>query len=127
MYPGLAEVGIIGKSVKGRDLAYIKISNGVHNRSLSEPMFKFVANMHGDETLGRQLLIYLAEYLLRNHGKDARITRLVDNTEIFLMPTLNPDGFERSLEGCGFFMRFFQTARGGTHTYHTAGLFNRHD
>lgn len=58
-------------------------------------MFKYVANMHGDETLGRQLLIYTAQYLLQNYGRDPRITRLVDTTEIFLMPSMNPDGFER--------------------------------
>ncbi len=56
--------------------------------------------MHGDETLGRQLLLYLAEYLLQGYGRDARVTRIVDETEIFLMPTLNPDGFSRSKEGC---------------------------
>jgi hypothetical protein len=32
----------------------IQISSGVSNRTLSEPMFKFVGNMHGDEALGRQ-------------------------------------------------------------------------
>lgn len=26
-------------------------------------MVQFVGNVHGDETLGRQLIIYLAEYL----------------------------------------------------------------
>ena len=56
--------------------------------------------MHGDETVGRQLLIYLAEYLLEQYGKNSRITQLVDNTEIYLMPTMNPDGFAHAKEGC---------------------------
>ena len=64
-------------------------------------MFKYVGNMHGDETVGRQMLIYLAHYLLQNYGRKPRITRLVDNTEIFLVPTMNPDGFSKSAEGCG--------------------------
>ena len=56
--------------------------------------------MHGDETVGRQLLIYLAEYLLQQYGRNSRVTRLVDNTEIYLMPTMNPDGFAIAKEGC---------------------------
>ena len=64
-------------------------------RDLLEPKFKYVANMHGDETLGRQLLLYLAEYLLQGYGRDPRATRILDTTEVFLMPTMNPDGFAR--------------------------------
>ncbi len=104
-HPHLAKTGIIGTSVKGRDLVYIKISSGVHNRTLSEPMFKYVGNMHGDEALGRQLLIYLAEYLVRGYENDERARRLVDSTEIFLLPSLNPDGFARSRAGCSFLSR----------------------
>ena len=59
-------------------------------------MFKYVANMHGDETLGRELVIFVAQYLLENYGSDARVTRLVNTTDIFLMPSLNPDGYEAS-------------------------------
>lgn len=100
-YPQLAQVGSVGLSVQGKELAYIKISGNVSSRDLMEPMFKFVGNMHGDETLGRQINIYMAEYLLKNYATDARIRRLVDNTEIYLMPTMNPDGFLGSSPSCG--------------------------
>lgn len=98
-YPHLARVFSIGKSVKGRDLLVLEISENVGQRSLGEPMVKYIANMHGDEAVGRELLIILGQYLLDRYGKDDRISRLVNQTDIFLMPSMNPDGFENSLEG----------------------------
>lgn len=95
-YPDLARLHTIGRSVENREIWAIEINSRVDNRSLLTPMFKYVANMHGDETVGRQLMIFLAEYLLRNYGKDERVTRLVNSTDIFLMPSLNPDGYEAS-------------------------------
>ncbi|XP_046386124.1 carboxypeptidase D [Ischnura elegans] len=98
-YPKLAKLHSIGKSVQNRELWVLEISENVENRQLMEPMFKYVANMHGDETIGRELVIALAQYLLLNYGKDERVTKLVNTTDIFLMPSLNPDGFENSEEG----------------------------
>ena len=95
-YPTLARVHSIGKSVEGRELLVLEISENVQERKLGEPMVKYVANMHGDEPVGRELMIFLAKYLLYNYGKDPRVTRLVNNTDIFIMPSLNPDGFEKS-------------------------------
>ena len=69
-FPNLVRVGSLGKSVRSRDLVYAKLSENVAQRGRGEPMFKFVANMHGDETLGRQMLLYLAEYLALHYGKD---------------------------------------------------------
>ena len=51
-YPAIANVGTVGDSVQGKPLAYIKISGNVTQRSHLEPMFKYVGNMHGDETVG---------------------------------------------------------------------------
>lgn len=96
-YPHLARVFSIGKSVEGRDLLVLEISENVGHRSPGEPMVKYVANMHGDEAVGRQLLIILGQYLLNEYGKDERITRLVNQTDIYLMPSMNPDGFENSV------------------------------
>ena len=102
-YPDLAKVYSIGKSVEGRLLLVIQITQGVKDVHPERPAFKYVANMHGDESVGRELLIYLAQYLLTNYGKDDRITKLVNSTEIHLMPSLNPDGFELSKVGVTFY------------------------
>lgn len=95
-YPELAKVYSIGKSVQGRSLLVLQITKDVGLSHETRPAVKYVANMHGDEAVGRELVIDLAKYLLTEYGKDERVTKLVDNTDIHLMPSLNPDGFDNS-------------------------------
>lgn len=99
-YPHLIDVRSIGTSLDGQDLIVARIYKDVQRpRSILVPMFKYVANMHGDETIGRQMLIYLAEYLVKNFGVVPEVTKLVNSTDIYLMPSMNPDGFGKSREG----------------------------
>lgn len=95
--PDLVRVHSVGLSASGLELTVIEISKNIRKRSLLKPMFKYVANMHGDETIGRELLVYLAQYLVGNYGRIEEVTNLVDTTDIFLMPSMNPDGFARSV------------------------------
>lgn len=95
-FPGKVEVLSAGKSLEGRELFVLHLNTNIRKRALLTPMFKYVANMHGDETIGRELLVYLAQYLLDNYGQVEEVTRLMNSTDIYLMPSMNPDGFERS-------------------------------
>ena len=49
-YPDLAKMHSVGKSVQGKDLLVLQITKGVQKeREVGKPMFKWVANMHGNE------------------------------------------------------------------------------
>lgn len=98
-FPTLAKVGSIGKSGQGLELFYIQISDNVDTPEPGEPMFKYVGNIHGNEAVGRELIVYLAQYLLENYQSDSRVKQLIDTTNIFLMPSANPDGFESAKLG----------------------------
>jgi hypothetical protein len=93
-YPKIAKIFSIGKSVEGRELWMVKISDNVELDEV-EPEFKYISSMHGDEITGRELTRFLIADMLKAYGTDAKITDLINNTEIYIMPSMNPDGSQR--------------------------------
>ena len=98
-YPHVAHLSSVGRSVEGRELWVMRITADPDVDAPGKPKFKYVGNMHGDETVSRQVLVYLVDYLLTRYGEEPRVTALVNATDIYIMPSMNPDGFERSVEG----------------------------
>ena len=67
---------------------------------LLRPKVKLVGNMHGNEPTGRELIIHLAKYLLSAHRDgDERATKILKSMDLYILPTMNPDGFARGTEG----------------------------
>jgi hypothetical protein len=90
-YPSLCLLDTIGRSVNGRLVLVLKISDNCIIEE-PEPEVFYTSTIHGNETGGFILMLRLADYLLRNYGLDGRVKNLVDNLEIWINPLANPDG-----------------------------------
>jgi hypothetical protein len=89
-YPNLVNVFSIGKSVLGRDIWCIRITN---EKNTEEKYSCLIDGcIHGNEWESGEACLYLAEYLLINSDNNDTVTTILNTTEIFLIPIINPDG-----------------------------------
>ncbi|MBU4486239.1 MAG: carboxypeptidase regulatory-like domain-containing protein [Candidatus Delongbacteria bacterium] len=91
-WPDICKRLQIGTSVQSRPLWVLKISDNV-NVEEAEPELKFVSTMHGDEVTGMEMEMFMIENILRGYQANNDTMRfIVNNTELYVMPLMNPDG-----------------------------------
>ncbi len=92
-YPSLVSRQSIGRSYQGRDIWALKVSDNVATDE-AEPEVLFTHNQHAREHLTVEMAIYLLDELTSKYASDARIKSVVDSREIWIIPSINPDGAE---------------------------------
>ncbi len=82
----------IGTTGEGRSIHFVRISNAP-NIDQDKPEVFYNALHHAREPASLSQLIYFMWYLLENYDNDAYVHYLVDNTEFYFVPCINPDGY----------------------------------
>lgn len=101
--PDISHLYSIGPSVRGQELWVLALGLSPHRHTVGIPEFKYVANMHGNEVLGRVLLLQLIDDFVRGYrNNEDWSVKLLNSTRIHILPTMNPDGFDESDTDCLF-------------------------
>jgi hypothetical protein len=92
-YPSLTKMETIGYSHEGYALFALKVSDDADTEDPTEPEVLITGAHHAREPIGPTLCREHATRLLENYGTDPDDTRRVDETEIWYVPIVNPDGY----------------------------------
>lgn len=87
----------LGESTKGAEIVALRLRK--QGAQVALPKVKIIGNLHGDEPTGRVFTLALAEWLCDNVGKDERATTILSKVDLWLVPTVNPDGFANRRRG----------------------------
>lgn len=77
---------------ENRPIYHVKISDNP-NVNESEPNVLYTAIHHAREPMSLMETIFFMWYVLENYGTNEEITYLVNHTQLFFVPCINPDGY----------------------------------
>jgi len=90
-HPNLAKIESIGKSVEGRDLLTLTITDFSTGKDTEKPAMWIDGNIHSNEVQGGEFSLYVAWYLTEMHADNAFVQQLLKDKTFYITPTINPD------------------------------------
>ena len=96
-HPHLVAIESIGRSHEGRDIWTLTVTNAATGPAADKPAFWVDGNIHSTEVAASSAALYFLDFLVREHGRDAEVTRALDTRAFYVCPRMNPDGAEWAL------------------------------
>jgi murein tripeptide amidase MpaA len=93
-YPILTKLYSIGKTLQGRELWTMELTNQETGLGDEKPGLWIDGNTHSGEPTGTNVCLKTIWYLITNHGENETVTELLDNRVFYVLPRVNPDGAE---------------------------------
>ena len=113
-YPGLAKVFDIGDSLEKRNIYALKISANVALDE-DEAEVLFLGCHHAREWISVEVPFLFGKYLLENYASDPEVKRMVDRSEVWIVPLVNPDGLEYTIHVYRYWRKNRRANKDGTY------------
>lgn len=91
--PDLVEVGTFGKTTKGQDQLYVRVSN---EHEPADSVVLVTASIHGNEPWSTSTVMAYMGKLVSSYGRDEALTKLVDSRTVYFVPVVSPDSYPHS-------------------------------
>ncbi|HJR59094.1 MAG TPA: M14 family metallopeptidase, partial [Vicinamibacterales bacterium] len=90
----LAKLVEVAKTREGRTVWAIEIANPAGTPVAERPALLIAANFEGDQLIGSELALYVAEQLLTGYAADPTIKQRLDSHVFYIVPRVNADAAE---------------------------------
>ncbi|HPZ08453.1 MAG TPA: M14 family zinc carboxypeptidase [Candidatus Eremiobacteraeota bacterium] len=104
-YPNLAQTVSLGKTAEGREVMALKISKDVKSDTGNKIGFLVTGTHHAREWMALEAPLNIAKELVINYEGNENVKKRVDNAEIWIVPLVNPDGYEYSRNEYAFWRK----------------------
>ena len=98
-YPEICSLKDMGRTYEGRTIWALKISDNPRTEEDDEPDILIMGEHHAKELISAMVPLLFAESLLQNYSSDQEVKAVVDSNEIWIVPVVNPDGYQYAVEG----------------------------
>ncbi len=96
--PRLVQMIQVGQSVEGRPIYALRLTRDPQRARVyaNRPQVVLNACQHAREWITVSVALYLGYALVAGYSNDVRIQRYLDRLEVYIIPVVNPDGYEFS-------------------------------
>lgn len=94
-HPELIKTEVIGKTWENRDILMVTLSKDMQKAD-TKPALLFTGTIHAREWIGIELAVAFVRYVIEQIDFDPLIDTILTNSTMYIVPCLNPDGFEYS-------------------------------
>lgn len=112
-HPDLFKLQSIGKTHEKRDIMLMTVSFDVENADL-KPALLYTGTIHAREWIGNELAVKFIEYVVDNYKYNPQLIDILTCNTLYMVPCLNPDGFEYSMKHFSFWRKNRRLNHDGT-------------
>jgi len=97
-HPSITKKLSLGTTWEGRNITALRVSDNPDEEEPDEPSILIMGAHHAYELPSAEVPMYILEFLVDNYATNRSVRTLVDSSDIWFVPLVNPDGHEYALQ-----------------------------